>query len=78
MGEGISFFVHELGHTLVAWFFGCSAMPAIVMTIVFAQSRVFAALVWCGLVFLAVKYRRAPRWNAGFAIGRPCMARSGR
>lgn len=67
MGEGISFFVHELGHTFVAWFFGCSAMPAIVMTIVFAQSRVFAALVWCGLVFLAVKYRHAPRWNVGFA-----------
>jgi hypothetical protein len=68
MGEGVSFLVHELGHTLVAWFFGCSAMPAIVMTIVFAQSRVFAALVWCGLVFLAVKYRRAPGWNAGFAV----------
>lgn len=67
MGEGISFLVHELGHTFVAWFFGCSAMPAIVMTIVFAQSRVFAALVWCGLVFLAVKYRQAPRWNVGFA-----------
>lgn len=68
MGEGISFLVHELGHTLVAWFFGCSAMPAIVMTIVFAQSRVFAALVWCGLVFLAVKFRRAPVWNIGFAV----------
>ncbi len=68
MGEGISFLVHELGHTLVAWFFGCSAMPAIVMTVVFAQSRVFAALVWCGLAFLAVKYRRAPGWNAGFAV----------
>jgi hypothetical protein len=67
MGEGVSFLVHELGHTLVAWFFGCSAMPAIVMTIVFAQSRVFAALVWCGLVFLAVKYRRAPGWNVAFA-----------
>jgi hypothetical protein len=67
MGEGISFLVHELGHTLVAWFFGCSAMPAIVMTIVFAQSRVFAALVWGGIIFLAVKYRRAPGWNAGFA-----------
>jgi hypothetical protein len=67
MGEGISFFVHELGHTLVAWFFGCSAMPAIVMTIVFAQSRVFAALVWGGLIFLAVKVRRTPGANAGFA-----------
>ncbi|MBK8596662.1 MAG: hypothetical protein IPP07_10360 [Holophagales bacterium] len=68
MGEGISFLIHELGHTLVAWFFGCSAMPAIVMTIVFEQSRVFAALVWGGLVFLAVKYRRAPRWNVGLAV----------
>jgi hypothetical protein len=67
MGEGISFFVHELGHTLVAWFFGCSALPAIVMTIVFAQSRVFAALVWGVLVFFAVKYRHAPRWNVGLA-----------
>ena len=68
MGEGISFLVHELGHTLVAWFFGCSAMPAIVMTIVFAQSRVFAGLVWCGLAVLAVKVRRAPRWNVAFAV----------
>ncbi len=67
IGEGISFFVHELGHTFVAWFFGCSAMPAIVMTIVFAQSRVFAALVWGALVFIAVKYRHAPRWNVGLA-----------
>jgi hypothetical protein len=67
MGEGISFLVHELGHTLVAWFFGCSAVPVIVVTVVFAQSRVVAALVWGGLVFLAVKYRRAPRWNVLFA-----------
>lgn len=66
MGEGISFLVHELGHTLVAWFFGCSALPAIVMTVVFAQSRVVAAIVWGGLVFLAVKYRRAPGWNVLF------------
>jgi hypothetical protein len=66
MGEGISFLVHELGHTLVAWFFGCSALPAIVMTIVFAQNRAVAAIVWGGLVFLAVKYRRAPRWNVVF------------
>ena len=67
MGEGISFLVHELGHTLVAWFFGCSAFPAIVLTVVFAQSRVVAALVWGGLVFLAVRYRRAPGWNVAFA-----------
>ncbi len=66
MGEGISFFVHELGHTLVAWFFGCSAVPVIVVTVVFAQSRVVAALVWGALVFLAVKYRRAPQWNVLF------------
>ena len=66
MGEGISFLVHELGHTLVAWFFGCSALPAIVLTVVFEQSRVVAALVWGALVFLAVKYRRAPRWNVLF------------
>ena len=68
MGEGISFLVHEVGHTLVAWFFGCSALPAIVMTVVFAQSRAFAALVWGGLVFVAVKYRRAPVWNIGLAV----------
>lgn len=77
MGEGISFLVHELGHTFVAWFFGCSALPAIVMTIVFAQSRVFAALVWGALVFFAVKYRHAPRWNVGLAalaLGYPLVA----
>lgn len=66
MGEGISFLVHELGHTLVAWFFGCSAMPAVVMTIVFQQSPAAAAIVQGALVFLAVKYRRAPRWNVLF------------
>ena len=77
MGEGISFLVHELGHTLVAWFFGCSALPAVVLTVVFEQSRVFAALVWGGLVFLAVRYRRAPRWNllfAGAALLYPLVA----
>jgi len=67
MGEGISFLVHELGHTFVAWFFGCTALPAIVMTVVFAQNRAVAAIVWGALVFLAVKYRRAPRWNLVFA-----------
>ena len=67
MGEGISFLVHELGHTFVAWFFGCTAVPAIVMTVVFEQNRAVAALVWGGLVFLAVRYRRAPRWNLLFA-----------
>ena len=67
MGEGISFLVHELGHTLVAWFFGCSAFPAVVLTVVFAQNRAVAALVWGGLVFLAVRYRSAPRWNVLFA-----------
>lgn len=66
MGEGISFLVHELGHTLVAWFFGCSALPAIVMTVVFAQSLAVAAIVQGALVFLAFKYRHAPRWNALF------------
>ena len=66
MGEGISFLVHELGHTFVAWFFGCSALPAIVMTVVFEQNRAVAAIVWGALVFLAVKYRRATGWNALF------------
>lgn len=66
MGEGISFLVHELGHTLVAWFFGCSALPAVVMTVVFAQSLAVAAIVQGALVFLAVKYRHAPRWNVLF------------
>ena len=77
MGEGISFFVHELGHTFVAWFFGCTALPAIVMTVVFEQNRGVAALVWGGLVFLAVRYRRAPRWNlvfAGAALLYPLLA----
>ncbi len=77
MGEGISFLVHELGHTFVAWFFGCTALPAIVMTIVFEQNRAVAALVWGGLVFLAVRYRRAPRWNllfAGAALLYPLLA----
>lgn len=77
MGEGISFFVHELGHTFVAWFFGCTALPAIVMTIVFEQNRAVAALVWGGLVFLAVRYRRAARWNlvfAGAALLYPLLA----
>jgi len=77
MGEGISFLVHELGHTFVAWFFGCTALPAVVMTVVFEQNRAVAALVWGGLVFLAVRYRRAARWNllfAGAALLYPVLA----
>ncbi|HEV8269108.1 MAG TPA: hypothetical protein VGR00_12775 [Thermoanaerobaculia bacterium] len=66
MGEGISFLVHELGHTATAWLFGCSALPAVVMTIAFEQSRFVAALVWMGIIAAAVKYRSAPRWNVLF------------
>ena len=37
------------------------------MTVVFEQNRAVAALVWGGLVYLGVRYRRAPRWNLLFA-----------
>jgi hypothetical protein len=63
LGEGMSALVHELGHTATAWLFGCSALPAVVVTIAFEQSRVFAALVWAALVAAAVRWRRAGRWN---------------
>jgi hypothetical protein len=66
MGEGMSFLVHELGHTLTAWFFGCSAFPAVVMTIAFEQKPAAAALIWAGIVYAACRYRRAPRWNVAF------------
>ena len=67
MGEGISFLVHELGHTLVAWFFGCSALPAVVMTVVFEQNRAVAALVWGALAFAAWRFRHAKGWSVLFA-----------
>lgn len=67
LGEGISFFVHELGHTFVAWFFGCTALPAIVLTVVFSQNRAVAAIVLGALVFLAWRYRHARGWNVLFA-----------
>jgi len=67
MGEGMSALVHELGHTLVAWFFGCSALPAVFLTIAFEQSRAIAALVWAGLAYAAFRYRQAPRWNVALA-----------
>jgi hypothetical protein len=67
MGEGFSFLVHELGHTLTAWLFGCTALPAIVLTIAFAQVVAAAVLIWGLIGYAAWRWRRVPRWNAGLA-----------
>lgn len=63
MGEGMSFLVHEGGHTVAAWLLGCFALPAVVMTLTFEQNRAAAALVWAGLGALAWRCRRAYGWN---------------
>ncbi len=63
-GEGMSALVHELGHTVVSWFFGRVALPAVIMTVTFQQSLFGAALVWATLIALAVRFRqvRPLRW----------------
>jgi hypothetical protein len=66
MGEGLSFLVHELGHTAVAILFGRMAVPAVIMTITFDQSRLAAALIALGIAFLAWRYRATPKWRVLF------------
>lgn len=61
LGEGMSFLAHELGHTLVSWLFGRFAVPAVILTLTFEQSRLLAALVWAGILFLAWRLRDARR-----------------
>ena len=67
MGEGMSFFVHELGHTAVALLFGRLAVPAVVMTITFDQSRLAAATIWVLLAGLAWRFRSVRGWRAAVA-----------
>lgn len=57
MGEGMSALVHELGHTIVAIFFGHFAVPIIAVTFWTGQSMAFALLIWAGLVGLAWRAR---------------------
>ncbi len=63
MGEGMSFFVHELGHTAVALAFGQLAVPAVIMTIAFEQSRLAAGLIWLVIVGVAWRLRSVPGWR---------------
>lgn len=64
LGEGMSFLAHELGHTLVSWLFGRFAVPAVILTLTFDQSRLLAALIWAGILFLAWRLRGARRLRA--------------
>ena len=63
MGEGMSFFVHELGHTAVALAFGRFAVPAVVVTFTFEQSRLAAGLIWLAIGGLAWRLRSVPGWR---------------
>ena len=65
MGEGMSFLVHELGHTVAAWLVGRFALPAVVLTISFGQSKAAAVLIWGLIAFAAYRFRRAPRVGVG-------------
>jgi hypothetical protein len=67
MGEGMSFLVHELGHTVTAIAFGMLAVPAVVMTITFDQSRLAAGAIWIALVGLVWRLRSVPRWRVAAA-----------
>lgn len=60
-GEGMSFLAHELGHTAVSWLFGRFAVPAVILTLTFDQSRLLAGLIWAALLFGAWKLRATPR-----------------
>jgi hypothetical protein len=61
MGDGMSAFAHELGHTFASWIFGRLAIPAAIVTIHFEQSRILAAVLWAGLLFLTWKARTSLR-----------------
>jgi hypothetical protein len=77
MGEGMSFFVHELGHTAVALAFGRLAIPAVIMTIAFDQSRLAAGLIWLVIAGLAWRLRTVPGWRfpaAAAAVAYPLVA----
>lgn len=63
MGEGMSFFVHEMGHTAVALAFGRLAVPAVIMTITFDQSLLAAGLIWLAIGGLAWRLRSVPGWR---------------
>jgi hypothetical protein len=67
LGEGMSFFIHESGHTLAAWSLGCFAVPAVIMTLTFDQNRAAAAMVWAGLLFAAWKNRELHGWKVVLA-----------
>jgi hypothetical protein len=69
MGEGMSFFVHELGHTAVALAFGRLAVPAVIMTITFDQSLLAAGLIWLAIGGLAWRLRSVRGWRlAAWAV----------
>jgi hypothetical protein len=68
MGEGMSFLIHELGHTAVSILFGSMAVPAVILTITFEQSRLAAGLIWAGLAWLAVR-AWSSRWPRGLLAG---------
>lgn len=62
LGEGMSFFVHELGHTISSNAFGRFAVPVIVMTIHFEQSLLAAGAIWALLAFFTWRHRDAKPW----------------
>lgn len=52
--------VHELGHTIVSWFFGIPAIPALsltgdAMTVPLGQSKWLLGIVWAGLAVTALR-----------------------
>jgi hypothetical protein len=66
MGWFLTALVHELGHTLAAWFFGCPAWPAIRLdghAAAFHQPQVviLCLLVWAGIGGLAWRCRSDKR-----------------
>ena len=52
VSNGISFLVHELGHTAVSIFFGSFAVPAVVLTVTFEQTLPSVLAVWVGLLLI--------------------------
>ena len=57
LGEGMSAFVHELGHAAVAILFGRLAVPAVILTVTFEQSVLAAGAIWAGLLFVCWYFR---------------------
>jgi hypothetical protein len=79
VSDGISFLVHELGHTAVSILFGSFAVPAVVLTVTFEQSLLSVLGVWVLLLIVLWRFRTVRVFSipfGAFCLVYPFLARS--